>query len=420
MESQTLIRRAVVCMVFQGPIQLGKFLTLVPALLIICLIRRMQFVEEKYTVIRSLIRVLEGGVEGKRQVDKVIDKCASMQNLREAIATYRNSILRQPDEMKREASLSFFVEYLERYYFLICFAVYLHTEREALHPKSPDQRSFADWMKARPELYSIIRRSIANGFAKGILFKVVDVFKEYLLLEENTQFKGALEDSEVQGMEVFFYLLSDVQRFFEDTSMPWLLRRNPMGALGYANSNPVLKRIAESSDGRPCEMSVVAALRNGEVLGSQTVLKSDHCPGCQHPSLPERVEGAPNFREIPGFPVYGVANPTIDGIRSVIQRTGSSKGGRPVFWHNMREEPVVYINGKPFVLREVERPYKNMLEYSVCTYSLELYFICAKLRCGRVCMAHSLLHLTAYATIPTHSDLMTQLAVLLEDLVKCV
>ncbi|CAA0842770.1 Unknown protein [Striga hermonthica] len=30
----------------------------------------------------------------------------------------------------------------------------------------------------------------------------------------------------------------------------------------------------------------------------------------------------------------------------------------------MREEPVVYINGKPFVLREVERPYKNMLEYT--------------------------------------------------------
>jgi hypothetical protein len=33
----------------------------------------------EYAVVRSLIRVLEGGVEGKRQVDKVIDKCASMQ-----------------------------------------------------------------------------------------------------------------------------------------------------------------------------------------------------------------------------------------------------------------------------------------------------------------------------------------------------
>ncbi|MBA0831863.1 hypothetical protein Goarm_016294 [Gossypium armourianum] len=148
--------------------------------------------------------------------------------------------------------------------------------------------------------------------------------------------------------------------------MYWLrlLRRDPMGALGYASLNPSLTMVVESADGRPHEVGVVAALRNGEVLGSQTVLKSDHCPGCQNASLPERVEGAPNFREVPGFPVYGVANPTIDGIRSVIQRIGSSKGGRPVFWHNMREEPVIYINGKPFVLREVERPYKNMLEYT--------------------------------------------------------
>ncbi|XP_021661045.1 uncharacterized protein LOC110650395 isoform X2 [Hevea brasiliensis] len=255
----------------------------------------------EYAVIRSLTRVLEGGVEGKRQVDKVIDKCASMQNLREAIANYRNSILRQPDEMKRAASLSFFVEYLERYYFLICFAVYIHSERDALRSSSFGHSSFADWMRARPELYSIIRR---------------------------------------------------------------LLRRDPMGALGYASLKPSLMKIAESADGRPHEMGVVAALRNGEVLGSQTVLKSDHCPGCQNPSLPERVEGAPNFREVPGFPVYGVANPTIDGILSVIQRIGSSKGGRPIFWHNMREEPVIYINRKPFVLREVERPYKNMLEYT--------------------------------------------------------
>ncbi|XP_044494094.1 paladin-like isoform X3 [Mangifera indica] len=256
----------------------------------------------EYAVIRSLIRVLEGGVEGKRQVDKVIDKCASMQNLREAIASYRSSIRHQPDEMKREASLSFFVEYLERYYFLICFAVYLHSERAALHSSSFSHSSFVDWMKARPELYSIIRR---------------------------------------------------------------LLRRDPMGALEYANSKPSVVKIAESADGCPHDTDVVAAMRNGQVLGSQTVLKSDHCPGCQNTSLPERVEGAPNFRQVPGFSVYGVANPTIDGIRSVIRRIGNSEGCCPVFWHNMREEPVIYINGKPFVLREVERPCKNMLEYTM-------------------------------------------------------
>lgn len=256
----------------------------------------------EYTVIRSLIRVLEGGVEGKRQVDKVIDQCSAMQNLREAIAGYRNSIQRQADEKKREAALSFFVEYLERYYFLICFAVYIHTDHSALTSVSPGQSTFQDWMKARPELYSILRR---------------------------------------------------------------LLRRDPMGALSYGHNPPrLIKKSSTLENGHPSDMETVVALRNGEVLGRQTVLKSDHCPGCQNLNLPERVEGAPNFREVVGFPVYGVANPTRDGILAVLQRVGGGRGGRPVLWHNMREEPMVYINGKPFVLREVERPYKNMLEYT--------------------------------------------------------
>ncbi|CAM6102777.1 unnamed protein product [Calypogeia fissa] len=257
----------------------------------------------EYTVIRSLVRVLEGGAESKREVDKVIDKCSAMQNLREAIASYRNSIQRQADEKKREAALSYFVEYLERYYFLICFAVYIHTDQIALLPnRNPGQGGFQQWMRARPELYSILRR---------------------------------------------------------------LLRRDPMGALGYSH-NPAgtILKSSPSGNGRPRNMETIVASRKGQVLGRQTVLKSDHCPGCQSMSLPERVEGAPNFREVAGFPVYGVANPTIDGIRAVLQRVGSGVGGRQVLWHNMREEPVIYINGKPFVLREVERPYKNMLEYT--------------------------------------------------------
>ncbi|GKB85212.1 paladin isoform X1 [Tanacetum coccineum] len=173
-------------------------------------------------------------------------------NLGEAIATYRNSILCQPDEMNKEALLSFFVEYLERYYYLICFAVYLHTERAVNHPTTPAH--FYDWMKARPELYAIIRR---------------------------------------------------------------LLRRDAMGALGYVNIKPFNKM--NIGDGHPSKMGIVVFSRTEEVLGSQTILKSDHC---------------------------------------------SSKDGISVFWHNVREEPVIYINGKPFVLREAERPYKHMLEYT--------------------------------------------------------
>lgn len=144
-----------------------------------------------------------------------------------------------------------------------------------------------------------------------------------------------------------------------------------MGALGYSNKPMgVIKNSSKAADGRPSRIESVVATRNGEVLGRQTVLKSDHCPGCQSQYLPELIEGAPNFREVAPFPVYGVANPTIQGIRAVLQRVAEGNNDRPVLWHNMREEPVVYINGKPFVLREVERPYKNMLEYEVSIHSI--------------------------------------------------
>jgi hypothetical protein len=50
----------------------------------------------------------------------------------------------------------------------------------------------------------------------------------------------------------------------------------------------------------------------------------------------------------------------------VLQRVCASPGGggsRPALWFNAREEPVLYINGRPFVLREEQRPLKNLQEY---------------------------------------------------------
>ena len=34
-----------------------------------------------------------------------------------------------------------------------------------------------------------------------------------------------------------------------------------------------------------------------------------------------------------------------------------------MFWQNMREEPVIYINGQPYVVREADQPFCN-LEYT--------------------------------------------------------
>lgn len=48
--------------------------------------------------------------------------------------------------------------------------------------------------------------------------------------------------------------------------------------------------------------------------------------------------------QIDGMPVYGVAIPTVEGIRNVLHMVGATReaSGRRVLWHNMREEPVSF------------------------------------------------------------------------------
>ena len=51
------------------------------------------------------------------------------------------------------------------------------------------------------------------------------------------------------------------------------------------------------------------------------------------------------------------------GWRPLSCGPGVGAGGRKVLWHNMREEPVLYINGRPYVVREADKPFQN-LEYT--------------------------------------------------------
>ena len=48
---------------------------------------------------------------------------------------------------------------------------------------------------------------------------------------------------------------------------------------------------------------------------------------------------------------------------AVSDHKGCSRAGRRVLWHNMREEPVIYVNGQPYVLREADKPFSNV-EYT--------------------------------------------------------
>ena len=44
--------------------------------------------------------------------------------------------------------------------------------------------------------------------------------------------------------------------------------------------------------------------------------------------------------------VYGVAMPTVDAIKGVLNKVGGGpEGEKTIFWTSLREEPVLYVNG---------------------------------------------------------------------------
>jgi hypothetical protein len=101
------------------------------------------------------------------------------------------------------------------------------------------------------------------------------------------------------------------------------------------------------------------------------------------------LEGAPNFRAA-DLNVFGVSQPTTVGLATILTllkcsrynyssaafqqlqyplennngNSGGSSWSSKVLWFNTREEPVIYISGMPFVLRDSESPKQNIRTYA--------------------------------------------------------
>ena len=115
------------------------------------------------------------------------------------------------------------------------------------------------------------------------------------------------------------------------------------------------------------EVDEVVKNRDGEVLKSGTVIKEDQFPGI-HKLDPtkdkepqERIPGAPNFRKVPGENTYGTGLPTEKALKEVLEKVGAGPDGdKTAVWTNLREEPVIYINGKNYTLRDLKNQFRNL------------------------------------------------------------
>ncbi|KAJ3027080.1 hypothetical protein HK097_006242, partial [Rhizophlyctis rosea] len=71
--------------------------------------------------------------------------------------------------------------------------------------------------------------------------------------------------------------------------------------------------------------------------------------------------------------VFGIGMPTKEAIRRVLTKVGAGKsGGRQLVWTSLREEPVLYVNGRPYVLRLFQDPMKNLEATGIARERVEM------------------------------------------------
>lgn len=277
-----------------------------------------------YQVINNLLRVVRKGPAVKSSVDDAIDQCSAVYNLRESIEESRVLAERSTDEKQKRTHVSKGLHNLRRYFELIVFQSYL-------------QSTEPDTMESFESVETFVKnRPVIKTFEKELLSAGLDALKP---LERSTSKEGV------------------------------------------AN---------------PDEVTKVVVNRSGSILSASTILKSDFFSNLQKMTLPERIEGSPNFRRVPmglrpivsgqspsmdgtdfvvddsSKKVCGSGMPTVEGLKRALERVDAGPGGKNiVYWTSLREEPVIYVAGRPHVLRLVNRPLENLEATGVTTAMVE-------------------------------------------------
>jgi len=87
------------------------------------------------------------------------------------------------------------------------------------------------------------------------------------------------------------------------------------------------------------------------------VVKIDHFENIYR--LDKIHDGAPNFRKVDGYPVFGTGQPTKAGFQRIFESL-QEQGFEKFIWHCMRQEPIVYANDMSYAPRDKKNLNENM------------------------------------------------------------
>ena len=128
------------------------------------------FIKGEFDVIKELLEKFPAAVEGKRKIDRVIDICGGppkgtgIQNLRECIieTKWKYDVASEDKQVGWKALI---LDFMERYFYLICFATYAIQEG----PNGYD-RSFSSWMDEHKELRIMIGKILTSNSSRRLIF----------------------------------------------------------------------------------------------------------------------------------------------------------------------------------------------------------------------------------------------------------
>lgn len=314
-------------------------------------------IQGNYQIILELTKVLENGPTCKKMVDLAIDECGELINIREQILIFRiqyeiEHLVEETDE-KASSALSQAIGYLERYFSLIAFMGFVQekmidseinsdssismdgksiiSEEQSpieskfpiLIPKNTSFKTFGDWIRGRQDIWNMLQ-SLRKNSRRIKLLRPAD--------------------------SLDFLMLGDHKKSKHDSS--------------FKLSRSLKRRNGPSGFDDPDEYNVVQN-RDGLILGTNTILKNDHWYNRLDQEaihLSSSIKGAPNFRAI-FEDIYVTSQPTIEALKNIF-KTIRHDHSKTLCWITVREEPLIYINDEPYVLRDRYSTLRNIKSFS--------------------------------------------------------
>lgn len=313
-------------------------------------------VSSHYHLINSLLRIIPDGGACKLIVDRAIDRCAQVVNLRTCIEDYRldASSLEDDDNDDNDEKKATDNQQSEDTIFGMSNTTLPHKDfKESFGTIHENLLSNGERQSKKVQ--------IAKKSVHGLIRYAMILLLQFYLSSSTVKNNGTKFSVWLHDFPEIFRLIKLARR---ESHVEMVHSDDPIKFF----SSPLEVTDSGSSDSDVPIMST--RRRRGSVLAPYTILKFDHFRGCQNLKLVEKLSGAPNFRvikikleESKPLHIIGLAMPTIDGVQAVLARVRelmSETGYGSVKWVCMREEPVIYINGRPFVLRIVKDPISNL------------------------------------------------------------